>query len=364
MTAAGSRLAQLRAQFPVCARAAYLNAGTNGPVPAAAGEAARAELDYEVDAGRAGEPYFDRLLALWESVRAGYAARLGAMPDEVALTTSTTDGVGRALLALDLRPGDEVVTSDEEHPGLLGPLAALRARGVRVRSVPLAAVADAVGPRTRAVACSHVSWRSGALAPRELAEVDVPVLLDGAQGVGAVPVDVAALGADFYAGPGQKWLCGPGGLGMLYVAPALRERCAPPAPGYLNLADPNAGLDARPHATARAYDAPALGAAPLAAARAALDVLDAAGWEAIHAHATALAARAADALRERGRDVLPRGETTLVTWREPDAPARCAALAEAGVLVRFLPGEDLLRASFGGWSDDADLDRLLAALPR
>ena len=66
--------------------------------------------------------------------------------------------------------------------------------------------------------------------------VDVPVLLDGAQGAGAVPVDVAALGCDAYAAAGQKWLCGPEGTGLLYVSAALRERMRPPAPGYVNLA--------------------------------------------------------------------------------------------------------------------------------
>jgi selenocysteine lyase/cysteine desulfurase len=62
--------------------------------------------------------------------------------------------------------------------------------------------------------------------------------------------------------------------------------------------------------------------------------------------------------------VLPRDRTTLVSWREPDAPAAVERLAAAGVIVRALPGEDLLRASFGGWNDAGDLDRLLAALPR
>lgn len=363
MTATAERLATLRAAFPVLRRLAYLNAGTNGPLPAVAVAAATAELAREESGGRAGVAHVERRQQLAEALRAAYAARLGCGAKDVALTTSTTDGVGRVLLGLDLGPGDEIVTSDEEHPGLLGPLAGQRARGVEVRVAPFARVAEAVGPRTRLVACSHVSWRSGALAPAALAQLDVPVLLDGAQGAGAIPTDVAALGAGAYAAAGQKWLCGPEGSGLLVVSAALRERLRAPVPGYVNLADPEAGLEARTHDDARAYDAPALPAAGLAQAHAALELLDAAGWDTIHEHAAALAAQAAAALRERGRDVLPRARTTLVTWRERDAPAVVERLVAAGVIVRSLPPAGLVRASFGGWNSPDDLERLLAALP-
>lgn len=357
--------AALRAQFPVLGRLAYLNAGTNGPLPAAGVAAAREQLDRELAEGRAGMAHFERRQLLAERLRASYAALVGCEPADLALTTSTTDGIARVLLALDLRAGQEIVTSDEEHPGVLGPLVAQRARGVEVRVAPWADVAGAVGPRTALVVCSHVSWRSGRVAPLDaLASLDVPVLLDGAQGAGAVPVDVGALSCGAYAAAGQKWLCGPEGTGLLFVAPQLCERMRSPAPGYVNLADASAGLDALPWDDARAYDTPALPAASLAHACAALDVLADAGWDAIHAHSAALAERAAGALRERGREVLPRDRTTLVSWREPDAEAAVARLAAVGVVVRSLPGEDLLRASFGGWNSADDLDRLLAALPR
>ena len=79
---------------------------------------------------------------------------------------------------------------------------------------------------------------TGRLAPAALAELDVPVMLDGAQGLGAVPTDVHALGCAAYAGAGQKWLCGPDGTGMLYVSPELRTRLAVSRRGYANLADP------------------------------------------------------------------------------------------------------------------------------
>jgi L-cysteine/cystine lyase len=362
--AAAQRLAALRARMPVLARLAYLNAGTNGPLADVGVTAAGAELERELAGGRGDLASFAHASELRAALREHYAARLGAAAADVALTSSTTDGIGRALLGLAPQPGEEILTSDEEHPGVLGPLAAQRARGVEVRVAPFAQLADAVGPRTALVVCSHVSWRSGRVVDTTaLAAAGVPVVLDGAQGVGAVSLDVAVFGAQaIYAGSGQKWLCGPNGTGMLYVAPGLRERLRPAAPGWAALAEPNAGLAATPWPDARAFDAFTLPSASLAQALATLELLDATGWEAIHTHAFALAERAADALRERGRDVLPRDRTTLVTWHEPDAPAVLERLAEAGVVVRTLPDEDLLRASFGGWSTDDDLDRLLTAL--
>ena len=363
-TSAPGPLGELRAQFPVCERVAYLNAGTNGPIATRAVEAARAQLEREQAEGRGGMPFFLAAAEQAERLRALYAARLGADAADVALTTSTTDGVSRALLAFDLRPGDEILTSDEEHPGVYGPLTAQRRRGVEIRTAPFSQLADAVGPRTRLVVCSHVSWRSGQLAPAALAEIEPPLLLDGAQGAGAVAFDVAALGADLYAGSGQKWLCGPVGLGMLWVSPAMRERLAPPSPGYVNLEDANVGLDAVPAAEARAYDTPALPPASVAQAIAALELFEQTGWERLHAQAHDLAQLAATLLAERGREVLARDRTTLVTWREPGAERRVELLLEAGVVVRSLPGEDLLRASFGGWSSMQDLERLLEVLPK
>src|SRR5207245_21412 len=110
----------------------------------------------------------------------------------------------------------------------------------------------------------HVGWMSGRAAPPELAHLDVPVLLDGAQGVGAIEVDVRALGCDAYAGSGQKWLCGPDGTGMLYLSAALRERLEVSRRGFGNLAHPNSGLEAGLHEDARRFDAFSLSAEEMA----------------------------------------------------------------------------------------------------
>lgn len=355
-------LEALREEFPVLRTHAYLNAGTDGPLPARAVEAARAELERELTHGRA-QAHFERRQELAEALRAAYANVLGAEAADVALTTCTTEGMAQVIGGLDLRPGDEILTSDEEHPGLLGTLSAARElRGVGVREVPLAEVAAAVGPRTRLVACSHVGWVSGSLAPAELAQLEVPVLLDGAQGVGAVPVDVRALGCHAYAGAGQKWLCGPDGTGMLYVREDLRERIAVTRRGFANLEDPNAGLDAHVYPNARRFDTLSSNAETTACALASIRVLEAAGWPAVHEHARSLAERLVALLARAGREAAPRAHTTLVSFPSPDPPAERERLAEQGVVVRYIPGRPWLRASVGAWNDEHDLQRLLDGL--
>jgi selenocysteine lyase/cysteine desulfurase len=353
--------AALRAEFPVLATLAYMNAGTDGPVSAKAAAAARAALDSQETEGRY-TPHFEARRDAQGALRAAYARVLGCPVEDVALKSSTSDGLGSVLAGMDLGPGDEIVTSDSEHPGLIGPLVAARARGVKVVAVPLADTADAVTLRTTLVALSHVSWVTGEVAPAALAELDVPVVLDGAQGAGAIPLDVKALGCAAYAAAGQKWLCGADGTGMLYVAPEFRERVRAIAPAYVSFHDARRGLDGALHEDARRYDAASLPREGLMMTLAAIELLESYGLRAVQERATALAARFADALRERGRTVAPRDVTTLVAWEDPDPEAARERIGAAGIVIRNLPGTPYLRASVGAWNDERDLERLLDAL--
>ena len=139
-----------RAEFPVLERIAYLNAGTDGPVPRRAAAAVGAAVEAELARGRSGPEHLGPLAETKTSVRAHLARVLGCEAEDVALTHSTTDGINAVVGGLRLGRGDEVVTTDEEHPGLLAPLAAAReARGFTVRVVPFSEVAGEVGPRTR-----------------------------------------------------------------------------------------------------------------------------------------------------------------------------------------------------------------------
>lgn len=354
--------AQFRLQFPVLAAKAYLNAGTEGPLPRQAADAVRDRIEYELATGRCGMEYFTSLRELAAELRTAYARVLGADPGDVAITGSTTDGVNTILSGLDLRPGDEIVTSDEEHPGLLAPLGRLkRTAGVTVTVAPFAQLADAVTPSTRLIACSHVSWVSGRVVDTAaLAATGVPMLLDAAQGVGAVPVDVAALGCAFYAGSGQKWLCGPEGSGCLYVRRDQLDTLTVPWPGYGSLADGHDALNSGPAPDAARFDHGFPPGMRSVWALASLAVLESAGWEWIHARSAELAAGLAGQLAQRGLEVWPRGRSTLVSWAAADADAEVARLGQAGFVVRSIPSHGLVRASVGAWSSEEELAGLAA----
>ena len=352
----------LRAEFPVCARRAYLNAGTCGPVPRASVAALREVADQAIAEGR-GSDYYERLIDVRDRLRAAYAGVLGAEATDVAITTSTSDGIARVLLGLDLAAGDEILIAEHEHPGLLGPLIAARERlGVTVREVALADLPASVGPATRLIACSHVAWTTGEVLG-DLAGLpeDLPVLLDGAQGLGAVAIEIGRLGCAFYAGSGQKWMCGPVGTGTLWISPAWRDRLVAASPGYMNLEEPGLGLAARAWSNARAHDTMAISLEAAAPALAAHDTLAAFGWDNVHARARELAAQAAAELAEAGREVAPRGPSTLVSWRSDDPAGEAARLVEVGVLVRSFAGLPYVRASIGAWNDESDVQRLVSA---
>jgi L-cysteine/cystine lyase len=349
-----------RAQFPVLEHLVYLNAGTEGPVPRPAAEAATSRIERELAGGRCGRPYFEALIGLASDLRARYAAALGCDFASVALTGSTTDGVNTVLAGLDLRPGEEILTTDEEHPGLLAPLARARDRhGVTMRVVPWDELAGAASSSTRLIACSHVSWVSGRVMDvPALVASGAPVLLDGAQGLGAVPVNVGALGCAFYAASGQKWLCGPEGSGCLFVAPDRVDDLLIPWPSFGSLTRGTDPLELTPAEGAARFDHGFPPGVRSAWALASLAVLEAPGWEWVHERAAELAMALAAGLEARGLEVAPRGRSTLVSWRVADPEAEVERLAAAGVIVRSIPGWGLVRASVGAWSSAQDVETL------
>jgi L-cysteine/cystine lyase len=345
--------AEARGLFPVLERVAYLNAGTFGPLARPTADAVEQQLRADLEFGRVGKQYFDRWLELRVEVRTALSELVLVEPENVSLTSSTTDGCNIVLAGLGLAPDDEIVITREEHFGLTGPVHASGARVVVVDADPDAILA-AITSRTRLLALSQVLWTSGRVLPvHELRERSgVPILVDGAQSVGAIPVE--AHGLDFLTISGQKWLCGPDATGALVVADPERLRVARPSYFSQSAYEPSGSFEPAPGASR--FDQGWIPLASLAGFLAALalppDWRFERAWEA--------AARCREML-EPHVELVP-GGATLVAFRTEDPPALVARLAEADVAVREIPATGLVRVSCGWWTNEDDLARLVDAL--
>jgi L-cysteine/cystine lyase len=343
---------EARAQFPVLERFAYLNAGSAGPLPRAAVDAARDRLERDLARGRGGMAYVEELSELRSRIRAGIAGVLGTTDEHVALTDSTTRGCQTVVAGLGLGADDEIVTTADEHFGLLGQLHASGARVVVVEADEEALLA-AVSPRTSLVAVSHVLWTTGRRLDLERLRHDggPPLLVDGAQSAGAIPIDLA--GADFYTVSAQKWLCGPAPSGALYVRDP--ERLQVTLPSMFSPASYEADGSFVPKEGAARFDSGWIAGPTLAGLDAALGVHP--EWR--HDGGAAAAARCRELLAPLVEVTSPAGHSTLVSFRPPGDPTELvAALDEQGVIVRELPGRNLVRASCGWWTSEDDLRRL------
>jgi len=230
-----AELDAIRADLPALASLAYLNTGTEGPLPAATAQAMREAIGEDEVRGRISGKRFEKMEKQLDACRAMMGEMVGVAADRIALTGGTVDGLRAVLERVAFTAGDRVVTTDLEHPAALEPLREIVGRhGLNLETVAIGTTADdqqvtdafarALAPGARLLLVSHVAYSTGRVLPlaaisRHAREAGAIVLADGAQAVGAIGVDIAATGADFYAFPGQKWLLGPEGAGALAVAP-------------------------------------------------------------------------------------------------------------------------------------------------
>ncbi len=193
--------------------------------------------------------------ALGHKLKAVLARLLHASPHEIALVHNTAEAMHMVSLGLDLVPGDEILVLEHEYPSNVYPWQTWQSRGVTLRSVPLAPTPDeflhnfrqTLGPRTRVAAMSMVHWCTGL--PLPLAEMAplcheraIRLVIDGAQGVGQVPMDFHALCPCVLAFSAWKWLLGPLGLGVLVIDNQVLSTLSPVLKGTDAMADPSAYL--------------------------------------------------------------------------------------------------------------------------
>ena len=234
---------KLRSQIPATQNVVYMNTGWSGPSPISVVDAIVKRLEIESSLGPASPQVLASGRETRQDLREALASFLHVTPAELTLTQNTTEGQNIIINGLDWKPGDEVITFSLEHNSVLVPCYYLERRhGTITKLLPLspdeeqesivAKVEAAITPRTKLIFMSHVQFKSGLRMPVEklqklAQEKGVLTLIDGAQGVGHIDLNLRELGVDFYAMPGHKWMMGPDGVGSLYIREELIPRVQP-----------------------------------------------------------------------------------------------------------------------------------------
>ena len=365
----------LRDEIPAFEDATYLNFGASGPSPRRVVEAAeRFQERHEYEAP-AGEGPYPVALDAYEDVRETVADFVGADPEEVALTQSTTDGINRFAGALEWDPAADpvVVRTDLEHPAGILPWQRLeRARDVEVRVIETEdgrvdrdAYLEAVEGATL-VCLSALTWTHGTRLPvGELVDIaqnaGARVLVDAVQVPGQTPLDVGEWGADAVAAAGHKWLLGVWGAGFLYVDEDVLPDLDPAAIGYRSVADPDADEYELAPSAAR-FEVGTTNPAPHVALVEAIETFEAIGLDTVEERIRRLAGRLADGVPDDRLLSPATPESGLVTVDVDDPERTVERLDERGIVVRDLPAPDAVRASVHAVNTAEDVDLLLEAL--
>lgn len=239
-----------RQQFPALNNKTYFNYGGQGPMPQMAIQGiiqAQTNIQHLGPFGNEVNGWIQQEVA---ATAATIASELNVAKETITLTENVTSGCNIAMWGIDWRSGDHLLLSDCEHPGIIAMAQEIAHRfDIEVSICPLMltlndddpaqVVAQHLRPRTRLVTLSHVLWNTGQVLPLDkITDIcrhnsqQTQILVDAAQSVGMLPLNLAELKVDFYAFTGHKWLCGPGGVGGLYVRPEVRDTLRPTFIGW------------------------------------------------------------------------------------------------------------------------------------
>jgi selenocysteine lyase/cysteine desulfurase len=370
----------VREQFLLEPGYAYLNTGGLGPSPRpviSAFDEAWVELERRCESGHGRRA----------EVRSRACEFLGCDENELALTRNATEGMNLVARGLKLRDGDEVVMTTHEHPGGAMPWFAVREDteiGIRTFEPgdggddTLERLREVLTGRTRVVMVSHITCTTGTVLPvREIADLcrgrGIVCVIDGAQAVGQIPVDLHALGCDFYVASGHKWTLGPKGTGVLFVRDEWLDRWRPPFVGAYS--DSRFDLAAGVFERLRPASASEYGtrSTPLALGlQAAFDFLSTVGMEVVAARGSYLAGRTREGLSRLGDvEILTPADAgaAILTFRLPASGGTpwewCDRLRrEYGFRLRPVgeAGLDAVRASTHICNSEEEIDRLVDVL--
>lgn len=372
-------VAEARALFPVTRRYAYFNTAANAPL---ATPVVAAMEHYIHDLSEHGSVHYREWFAAFAETRELAARLLGARGSEVAFVRNTSEGINIVANGLALGAGDSVVLVHGDFPANVHPWLRLRDSGVDVRvvrpddwnRVTPEQLLCACDESTRIVSASFVSFSNGFQLPlAQLAEVlhsrGILLFIDAIQGLGCLPLDVAATQVDFLAADAHKWLLAPEGIGLFYVRSDLLDRLRMTYVSWLSMKDPFDNVHYRGdlHDDARRFEFATPNTAGVYALRAALRLLLGIGIDAIAEHVLRLTDQICDGLIERGYALAsPRGpgeKSGIVAFQHHrhGLDQLRDQLEARDVVIAKRAG--MIRVAAHLFNDASDVARLLDALP-
>jgi selenocysteine lyase/cysteine desulfurase len=346
-----------REEFPALAGAIYLNSASVGPLP----ERTRRRLD-EYSALRAAPHRLSdhELFGELDQARALTARLLNVTAGEIALSFNTSYGLNLAARGLPLDPGDVVLASDREFPANVYPWMRLAERSVSLELAPVTAegwpdeehlLARMADPRVRVVAVSLVQFSNGyrvdlGRLSRRARETNTFLVVDAIQGLGAVPVDLAATPVDILSCGGQKWLLSPWGSGFVYVRKELIPVVEPVVMGWMAFEGTDdftrlTDYDPRLRNDARRYEMVSLPFQDFAGYNRSLELLLEVGVPAIAAHIGEVQAPMLEWVVRRGVPIsspLGAHASAIVCVKVPDPAEAYKAIRAQGVVASVREG--------------------------
>ncbi len=374
--------AWVREAFPVLKEVTYLNVGTYGimPEPALAEfQAIQAEFERR---GVASDGTFGRKS---EAARKHIAALINAQPEEIAFTRNATDGINLVLAGIDWKPGDELITTDQEHEAMMHPSIYLHnSKGIVVKLLEVSPEAEvmidrlekALTPKTRLVAMSLVSCETGTRLPAKAisqwaAQHNLLCLFDGAQASGAIPIDVGELGCDFYASNGHKWLSAPKGTGFFYGKRSKLTELNPAhvGAGSCEHVDKEKQI-AELFTTGQRFEFGTRAWPLQAGIEVSLNWFEKIGWKNVYAHINGLSGYLKESILERPflKLLTPTpfeqssGLVVFTVERQSAGEISTYLRVKWAMPIRVIPHYNAIRISTAHFNNTDDIDRLMLAL--
>lgn len=383
MTVDQLSLSNQRKQYSALRNKNYLNFGAQGTLADASRQAIFSAYDFVQENGPLSAAMFAWIVEQARKTREALAQELGGDPKYYALTANATEGCNIALWGFPWQEGDTLLTTDSEHNGVMAAAKQLCKRkklrleicalqNLQTDEQILAALEQSlISTKPRLFMLSHVLWNTGKVLPLERIAAlcktrGVRVLADGAQSVGVLPLDLAATQADYYAFTGHKWLCGPEGIGALYVAPDALETLEPTYVGWRSVIFDSQGNPDGWLAGAARFEVATAPFPLMSGLQEAIKIHRAAGsaqkrFESILQIANTL--RRALQSRAGVRLLDEQGGSSLISFVIEGAKHSQAvkALEDKKLILRTIPQPDSIRASVHYFSTE-DVNKLIEAL--